>query len=214
MFFIAGIERRATTLGQGIFYCPTCDQERSYEHKVVKKSATFFFIPVMGLGELGRYIECQYCGETFREEVLDYRSDPSADEVEAEFRKAVKYVIVAMSLSDGEMVRSEIQAISSITQELTGHPMTDEELNNLVDQVKKDDNTIVEHLESVALFLNETGKDLVIKALLHVGAADERFDKRELVMIAKASDALNISNAHLKGIIEEFNESQPTIKLQ
>ena len=33
-------------------------------------------------------------------------------------------------------------------------------------------------------------------------------------MIAKASDALNISNVHLKGIIEEFNESQPTIKLQ
>ena len=71
MFFIAGKDSSVSTLDFGTFYCPTCDEEQSYEHKVVQETATFFFVPVANLGELGQYIECQCCGDTFREEVLD-----------------------------------------------------------------------------------------------------------------------------------------------
>ncbi len=54
MFFVAGTDNRTTTMGRGTFFCPTCDQERSYEHKIVKQPTTVFFVPVMSLGKLGQ----------------------------------------------------------------------------------------------------------------------------------------------------------------
>ncbi len=87
MLLIGGTGSKTTILERGQFFCPTCSQERSYEHKAVKKIATFFFVPVANFGELGRYVECQYCHETFRQEVLNYHPGPNAEEIEAECRK-------------------------------------------------------------------------------------------------------------------------------
>jgi uncharacterized tellurite resistance protein B-like protein len=208
MFFIAGTESRSTTLDRGLFFCPTCEEEQSYEHKVVKETATIFFVPVATVGELGRYIECQNCGDTFREEVLDYIPEPSSEEIEAEFRKAIKYAIVAMSLTDGKIIQSEFDVINSISMELTGNRIGKKELKKLMSQIKNDGGSVVEHLVVVAPFINDTGKELVIKALLQVAAADGKFHNNEVAMIGEAGAALDISSAHLSGIIDEYNESQ------
>jgi uncharacterized tellurite resistance protein B-like protein len=214
MFFIAGTDSRTTTVDQGSFFCPTCDQEQTYEHKVVEKIGTIFFMSVGSLEELGRYIECEYCGETFHEEVLEYQPGPTTEDVEAEYRKAIKYVIVAMSLADGKLYKSEVDAMYSMIFDLTGQQATSEELKSLARRVKNDGNTVVDYLGSVAPYLNDSGKEMIITALLHVAAADGNFHKQELTLIGEACAVFDISDAHLKGIVGEFNESQPSTKVQ
>jgi uncharacterized tellurite resistance protein B-like protein len=213
MFFIAGTDSETRTLDSGDFFCPTCDQEQTYKYEVVRQTATVFFIPILTLGELARYIECQWCGETFREEVLDYRPDVDPEIIEAEFRKAIKFAVVAISISDGEMVQPELEALSSIFSDLSCGPLTMKGLQKLVLQIKQGDQDFAEYLESVAPYLNDSGKELVIEALLHVAAADKNIHKKELEVIATASRALGISKSHLRGIIEEFNEADPPTKL-
>jgi len=55
---------------------------------------------------------------------------------------------------------------------------------------------------------------MIIMALLHMAAADGKYHKQELKLIGEVSAVFDISDAHLKGIIGEFNEYHPTTKLQ
>jgi zinc-ribbon family len=53
-----------SSLAKGFFHCPRCDQQRSYDHKKVRRFFTLFFIPLIPLESLGEYVECQFCKGT------------------------------------------------------------------------------------------------------------------------------------------------------
>jgi hypothetical protein len=64
--------RRTTTktITAGSFTCPRCGPGRGYEHKQVNRWFTLYFIPVIPLGTVGEYVECQGCAATFGPEAL------------------------------------------------------------------------------------------------------------------------------------------------
>ena len=111
---------RGVTYGSegGQFYCPDCDGEKAYRHRKVRRFFTLYFIPLIPLDLLGEYIECQTCTSTYKPTVLAF--DPKATEKreEAEFRQAMRRVLVLMMLADGVVEESEIQAIQGILGKL------------------------------------------------------------------------------------------------
>ena len=100
---IFGMQGSTRTLESGAFYCPECDGERSYKRKSVRQNVSLFFVPVIPLAEKGQYIECQSCEGTFREEVLDYRPGPSESDIEAEFKRGTRMIMVLMMAADGKI---------------------------------------------------------------------------------------------------------------
>lgn len=54
-----------STLEKGHFDCPQCQCETRYKHKKVTKFFTLYFIPIIQLGKIGEYVECQNCKTTF-----------------------------------------------------------------------------------------------------------------------------------------------------
>jgi transcription elongation factor Elf1 len=67
---IFGTKAKTTTIGTGQFYCPKCGEERQYTHKKAKKYFSLYFIPIIPMGDMGEYVECQTCGITYKPEVL------------------------------------------------------------------------------------------------------------------------------------------------
>jgi hypothetical protein len=57
-------------LEQGEFYCPGCDSQRDYHLRQVREFFTLYFIPLFPVGKAQRYIECDTCKGTYKEEVL------------------------------------------------------------------------------------------------------------------------------------------------
>ena len=55
---------------KGIFFCPSCQTNCNYDHKVVKRFGTLYFIPLLPLDEITNYIECQECKNAYKQEVL------------------------------------------------------------------------------------------------------------------------------------------------
>ena len=64
--------RRTTTkvVHQGDFTCPRCGPAKTYSHKQVRRWFTLYFIPVIPLGIVGEFVECQACAGTFGVEAL------------------------------------------------------------------------------------------------------------------------------------------------
>ena len=72
-----GSKLRIFTESNGNFYCPECNDYKNYELKKVKKYFNFLFILQLETDYLGKYIECNKCNSTFKEDILKY--DPKAD---------------------------------------------------------------------------------------------------------------------------------------
>ena len=73
---IFGTRNRFKTVGSGQFYCPRCQVQRNYERKEAKRYFTLYFVPLIPMGDLGEFVECQTCHMTFKSEVLTMKPAP------------------------------------------------------------------------------------------------------------------------------------------
>lgn len=70
---IFGASARTKTIGEGQFYCPNCQEMRRYELKQARQYFSLYFIPLIPLGETGRFVQCQTCGMAFKPDVLEMK---------------------------------------------------------------------------------------------------------------------------------------------
>ena len=96
MFIIWGSRFMKSTLAQGRFYCPQCDQtDIGYKHRGGRSWFTLYFIPIFPIGSTTEYIECDRCSGTFKKEVLEIEPPTAADRLAREY---FGYLAKGMSL--------------------------------------------------------------------------------------------------------------------
>lgn len=205
-FVLFGTRGITATKDTGDFHCPECGQERSYRTRAVRRFFTLFFIPVIPLDEIGRYVECETCEGTYRPEVLDF--DPAAQraQVEAEFHGAAKLVMIHMVLADGEVDDAEIAVLSDTFQVITGRTSDPTLIREQIDSVAVRQRDPVAVAAEVAPLLNIAGRESVLRAAIAVAMADGRLDASEERLLHDVADALELSRAHLKGLMVEHEE--------
>jgi len=204
---IFGMRGVNSTMEKGEFNCPQCESDQMYKHKKVTRFFTLYFIPLIPLGRIGEFVECQNCKGTFIPKVLDYnKNNPGADKFLSEYEKAMKHSMIMIMLADGEIDDNEMTTVHSIINKFGHNDITIDELENLVEQVERQNEDISTYLKKVAPQLNEHGKEVIVKCALSVAASDGNIDDSELELIYQMADAMEMSKAHVKGILTEFNE--------
>lgn len=190
--------------GKGEFHCPGCDAKRPYDHKRVRRFFTLYFIPIIPLDVIGDYVECQHCKDTYKPDVLSY--DPSAGRraFQAEFHAAVKRVMVLMMMADGRIDEEEIDTIQDVFGKLVNREIQREEVDAEVAAARADGRGLRQYIASVSSQLNESGKDIVLKAAFFVAAADGHVSDEETALLSELASALEISPAHFKGVVDEL----------
>ena len=128
MFVIFGTKGVTTTDESGSFFCPRCHDERAYDAKKVRRFFTLFFIPVIPLDLIGEYVECGQCKGTYETSVLTYDPREREREVQAEFQKAIRRLMIHMLLADGTVDDAELVTAAKIYEELSGQAVTPEEI--------------------------------------------------------------------------------------
>src|SRR6186713_1100709 len=104
---IFGTRGVKSTMQEGEFMCPQCAATRTYKMKKVTKFFTLYFIPVIPLGRLGEYVECQTCKGTFVTRVLDYDPNKDRNDFQAVYEQAMRHSMVLIMLADGEIDDNE-----------------------------------------------------------------------------------------------------------
>jgi tellurite resistance protein len=200
IFGTRGVTYTAT---EGQFHCPDCGQQ-PYRKRRVRRFFTLYFIPVIPLDLLGEYVECNQCRGTYRPEILERSA--LMENVEAEFRVAIKRTMILMSLADGTIDDKEISMISSLYGKLAGAQLSEEEVRAEVAQVQQAGHTLTGYLHDVVGVLNDPGKELIVRAAFLVAAADGEFQDEEKQLLVEIGKALQMSGAHLNGVISSMLE--------
>ena len=206
MFFIAGTKGTTKTAGKGEFYCPVCQTSTRYLHRQVHKKATVFFVPVINLKLLGEYVECQSCNGTFNMEILEYDPQEEQQSVESLYRQGIKRVMTIMMIADGKIKESEVEMMRDIYRKVLGDELLDRELEEEVDFCTRSPIDIEGFLENLYPYLNEYGREMIFKISYYVAIADSKYSSEEEKILNKIGKTLQLSPAHIKGIVAEINE--------
>lgn len=119
-FIIWGSRGITSTLETGEFYCPRCNRDKlPYSLKSTRPWFTMYFIPLFPIGGTEKYVECQRCGGTFREEVLDYEPPSESERFLADLYD---------DLEDGK-------SVESVRRKLERLGMAPDKIDDLVGQL-------------------------------------------------------------------------------
>lgn len=198
---IFGTRGMNSRLESGSFHCPRCGNDKSFELIAVKRWFTLYFIPVIPLGEAGRYVECKSCAGTFDEKVRNY--DPEAENArfKADFEDAMLQAMVAMAKADGVIDPEELETIADVMTKLSGQAYEVDEVEDVVRDPRAQSLDSV--LKNVAGALNPNGKAMVIHALCLVAKADGLIADAERNTVYRAGKLLGIRNADVDRFLED-----------
>jgi tellurite resistance protein len=202
---IFGTRGVTSVVASGRFNCPGCDSERAYVHKRVRRFFTLYFIPIIPLDTIGEYVECQHCSDTYKPAVLDYDPVKSERTIEAEFHTAVKRVMVLMMLADGKIDDEEVETIRMIYGKLAKSELSKEDVDREVAASQADGRGLRQYLGSIVGTLNDSGKEIVVKAAYFVASADGNVSVEETNLLAELAGALEMSPTDFKGVIEKVS---------
>ena len=192
------------TKEQGQFHCPSCGPNINFRHKTVRNFFTLYFIPVIPLNSLGEYVECQQCQGTFHHDILNYDPAAQGQTAEAIFMVAAKQLMISMLLADGIIDDSEVKELQIIFEDLAGAEVTEEDLREEIAIVQQSDSDPLALVAEFAPTLNDRGKEILITAAYQIAIADGVVDPSERQLLHEIADTLQLSKAHLRGILAEL----------
>lgn len=204
MLLIWGFKGRYKTITTGTFYCPHEGGDRPYRHQKVDRWFTFFFIPIFPTKTLGEFIECTSCGSNYDMAVLTM---PTAAAMMDNLANAMRYAAVAIIKADMEISPEEKDFALQVMERFSDTPYTREDLER--DLLELQPEGLSDAFSRVAGTLNEHGKESLVVACVGLSAADGEIAQSELREITKAAEALNMSPAHLRGIIASAVDAMP-----
>lgn len=194
--------------GQGQFHCPRCGDQQRYDRKLVRRFFTLYFIPLFPTETLGEYVECSACRATYELEVLEYDPQREVREFLAEFEHAILRVMVHMVLADGVVADEEVAAVQAIYANVADRTLEFAVFKAEVARAEIDPQSLTRFLSEVAGRLNDHGKELVIKAAFFVALSDGEFADEERAYLVELAQAMELSDAHLKGILASLLEAE------
>ncbi|WP_298756979.1 TerB family tellurite resistance protein [uncultured Psychroserpens sp.] len=203
---IFGTRGVRSTKATGSFNCPQCEADRGYRHRKVTQFFTLYFIPLIPLGNKGEYVECNHCKGTFITRVLDTSKSTDKEAFMAMYEQAIRHVMVKIMLADGVIDNNEKVAVLAIINKYGHNDMSSFQLDDYIKEVQADSSDISTYLKHVGPALNQHGKELLIKCALDVAYSDGHFDESERKMILDMGTIMEMSSAHIKGIMAEFVE--------
>lgn len=183
------------------FYCAVCDSHQAGDLKRVRKFFTVYYLPVIPLKVVGRYVECRRCGCTFPASILRFPPEAAREKFEAVYERTLRRLLVEMALADRFVTPKELERVRRIYRELTGETIGEDALAEELEKARADERDITDYLEHVAYQLNDSGKELALEAALAVARADGLLREEEKELVENLGEALEMTPDHVRGVL-------------
>jgi uncharacterized tellurite resistance protein B-like protein len=113
----------------------------------------------------------------------------------------MKRLMIHMVLADGRVDDRELRAVSDIYARLSGRALALGEVGAEAMRLSASDADPPSIAAELAPSLNDAGKEVVVRAVLLVAAADGRVSREEAELLAGIARSLEITEAHLRDIV-------------
>lgn len=189
---------------RGRFTCPGCAAAFAYERIVVRRTFRLLGRSLFTVGRLGEYVECSGCSGTYRPEVLAYDAGDATSVVMAEYQRVVKRLLALMMVTDGVIAEPEIATMRDIFEAVTGQSLGRAEVLDEAAEVTRQPATAARYLAGVAGYLNEYGKEQVLRAAAMVSRADGTVHQRERELIVRLGAVMRTDPARVGRVLRDF----------
>ena len=187
--------------GEGTFFCPNCQTDRVYNLKERKRMGHLYWIPLLPLGSLGKFIECKACSGTFHEDAQYMETNAN---IENKLSMAIKTALSAVILADNVTDKSELAMGSAMINEYTNEDISVEQLEEDLNNVNLND--LSQTLGEISPHLSEQGKVGLLQKCVLMSIADGELDDSEIEIIKNIAIGLEIPPQYVQGIIQETFE--------
>ena len=200
---IWGSKLKTITESNGNFHCPECNDYKNYEFKKVKKYFTFLFILQFEADYLSEYVEYEECHSTFKEDVLKY--DPKASNLKMRglYFSAARDIMISIAMADGKIGNDEFEKIINSFEEITQIKLEKSELLDAIRNIKMREHSISQISKEIAPYLNDQGKETVLRAAITISKADNFIQDEEINLLHSLSEDLLLPKAYANGIFIE-----------
>jgi uncharacterized tellurite resistance protein B-like protein len=190
-----------SVLEEGQFHCPQCVGTRPFRLKQVRNFFTLYFIPVIPLTVLGRYLQCGSCAGTFSEEMKEF--DPKKNQQEAE--TDMLRVMVLAALADGVVDDNERSAIKRQYLAMVGLPVTEAILEKEIQLAISSGTTLNQFLGNRSGQYNSQGKGLIVKFVFETMVANGALKPAQQKALASLASTLGIPEDQYRALIEHIS---------
>lgn len=193
---IWGTTTLKSTASQGVFHCPTCSTQQGY--RVVKASGffTLYFIPLIPLGERGRYVECNACGGTYAEAILSY--DPGQEQAEAE--AAALRLLIGYMVINGRTNSRDVFACQRACSEVFGRDIPSDLINAEI-QHGQTTPSLTNYIESTGATFHLEGRLTVLKAAKKIAEADGRYTAEDRASLKQFGTSIGVEAAQMDQVM-------------
>jgi hypothetical protein len=188
----------------GTFYCPGCKQHRGYNLRRPKKWGHLYWIPIIPMEELDRYVECTTCGKAWTEASLQY--DPIRQEGERnEKLSAMVAQVMGLMAGPGGQTMRLADTVGAATRDLLAVEMKPEAISAAF-TAAHDAAAVLTNAAQQAPYLTDRGKDLLLRAAISAAPSHPLGD-RERALAAEIGQRLGMMPAHVNGVLAEISSA-------
>jgi tellurite resistance protein len=191
--------RKAT----GQFFCPLCNETRSFVHRRVKRFITLYFVPVLPIATVSEHIRCEHCKQVLPLESLNKSPADYQRERQLEFANDVRRVMVLTMLADGQVQPAEIAAVQNVYRRLCGDELSEQELRYDIEQAGRSKVNAAQYARAVSVRRNEEEKEWILRGAFLVASANGPLSPARLDVLKGLPAALNVSEERFRQVISE-----------
>ncbi len=186
---------------KGEFFCPGCAEHRGYNLRRPKKWGHLYWIPLIPMQELDRYVECTACDKAWNEAVLQH--DPIREQHQRDENLATMLAQLMLLMSgEGGLTPALTDKIIAATDKLLGVDTIPESIAAAV-MSGSDRTTVLSNTAKQADSLNDRGKEATLRAVVEV-APGRPLGEREWMLASDIGKHLGMSPAHVSGVLTEM----------
>lgn len=201
LLFPTGTAPRKT--GQGTFRCPACKGSHPYTRVVVGRVMRIFAIQLPA-GIYGEYVECGTCLSTYRPAVLAFHDGEERAGIAAEYERALRRVLALLVVSDGQIHDAEISTVQRVYSAVTGSQLSRDAVIAEANEVAENPTSAARYLSEVVGYLNDRGKEQVLRGAALVTGADGHVHDKEAEMVRRLGGVMQLDEERVEYVLRSF----------
>jgi uncharacterized tellurite resistance protein B-like protein len=191
------------TTDRGSFSCPSCRSTREFRRVVVGRVVRVFAMRLPA-GVYGEYVECADCLATFRPAALVWGASGAPDHLAAEYERALLRVLALLVISDGHIDPAEVATVQRIFAAVTGHELQRDAVIAEAREAAAAPSTAARFLAGVVGFLNDHGREQILRGAAMVTGADGRVHHSEAEVVRRLGAVLQLPDDRVEYVLRAF----------
>ena len=205
----------ASTRLRGNFLCPHCSTNEKFRLRASRPFLTLYFIPVLPIGGLSEFVQCNSCKNSFETVVLANRMMATGDSVESGRQDEVNpatldedllKILALMMIEDGQVTENEIRIARRLYENMTEENLTREHLGHMCSQVRLHRLNTLSFLATANQRRSHEEKLLLVQAMFGVAGADGSITPKRMESLVQAQQVLGLDEREFASAIQATDQ--------